>query len=240
MRVPQSNVTMEGTEDAIAWLNQNTRKLGQLRYGLVKYYQKSGRDLPWRRSSRPYEILIAEILLQKTGVRTAKDVWNKFIHTYPSVEELSKADIRDIEQLIRPLGIHKRANLLLQIAQELMSKTGGEVVDDQEFLMSLPRVGKYTSAAVLSFGYNQPVATIDVNAARVYTRIGGFLPNTLRQGLAFAEVVAAKVITQKNHREINYGVLDLAAQICTINPKCKQCLLLKVCQFGQANLNSDN
>ena len=91
---------------------------------------------------------------------------------------------------------------------------------------------------VLSFACDVRAVTIDVNAARVYSRIGGFLPNALRQGLAYARVVAETVVTETNHREVNYGVLDLAAQVCRPRPLCSSCPALAFCEYGAAIVGS--
>jgi A/G-specific adenine glycosylase len=208
--------------------------LPDLRCALCQFFQRRGRDLPWRRTHDPYGILVAEVLLQKTGAAPVEHVWTSFIQRYPNVTALAGASLDDVESLIRPLGLRKRAKNLVGAAQILLEQTGSKVVPDPDLLESLPGVGSYTSAAVLSFAFDISVAVIDVNAARVYTRVGGFSPNTLRQGLAFARVVGSRVVTQDSHIEVNYGVLDLAALVCKLKPLCKTCPVLDLCACGLA------
>jgi A/G-specific adenine glycosylase len=33
---------------------------------LLRWYRRNGRDLPWRKTSDPYHILVSEIMLQQT------------------------------------------------------------------------------------------------------------------------------------------------------------------------------
>lgn len=232
MRVPQSNRTVEGAWDANQWLAENPEIPSQLRNILSDYYENQGRDFPWRRTKDPYKILIAEILLQKTGVKPVEKVWNVFIQHYPDIKALSTASIQDISSIIGVLGLQKRAKLLHEIAQRIFNEAGGEIIADAKFLESLPGVGKYSTAAVLSFAFDIGLPTLDVNAARVYCRVGGFSPNTLRQGLAFANVFSKQVNTAETHRKVNYGLLDLAAQICKPKPLCDICPARRICCFA--------
>jgi A/G-specific adenine glycosylase len=141
MRLPASNRTIEGRLDALQWLNDNPEMPSKLCRLLVSYYLANGRDFPWRRTSDPYKILIAEVLLQKTGVKPVEKVWTAFIQRYPSIEALASASTEDIENIIRPLGIQKRAKVLLEIAQTVVQGTGGEIVGDVGFLTSLSGIG---------------------------------------------------------------------------------------------------
>ena len=233
MRVPQSNRTIEGALEANRWLQEHPKVPSQLRSILLRYYQEHGRDYPWRRTSDPYKILIAEMLLQKTGVKPVESIWAALIHRYPDVEALATSSFQHVEAALQPLGLRKRAKVLYESAQYIVREAGGKIIGDALFLETLPGVGKYTAAALLSFAFNITATTIDVNAARVYTRICGFSPNTLRQGLAFAKVLGECVITPQTHREVNYGVLDLAAQVCRPKPLCSKCPFSEICQYAR-------
>ena len=65
---------------------------------LLNWRQINNFDLlfPWRNSKDPYEIIISEMLLKKTTRGQVKNVWSKFIESYPSFYSLAKADIQDI------------------------------------------------------------------------------------------------------------------------------------------------
>jgi A/G-specific adenine glycosylase len=178
------------------------------------------------------------VLLQKTGAKPVQEVWATLVERYPNAVALSHAPAEDIEEVVGVLGLKKRATALREAARTIVKETGGEVIADAGFLRSLPGLGDYATAAVLSFACDVRAVTIDVNAARVYSRIGGFLPNTLRQGLAYARVVAERVATDTNHKEVNYGVLDLAAQVCRPRPLCTSCPTLAVCEYGVAVVGS--
>ena len=237
MLTPATNKTIEGSAEAARWVNTHLDNIVRIRQVLLQYFSEHGRDLLWRKTSTPYEILIAEVLLQKTGVRTVENIWIQFLERFPTIARLADASEEQILDIIRPLGLHKKASLLINIARTVFLHGYTEIPNDSNFLTSLPGIGTYTSAAIASFGFNTKAAIVDVNVARVYSRIVGFAPKTLRQGLAFGEVVASFVTTDDRHRELNFGILDFAAAICKPRPKCNICPMREICVYGQLNLS---
>lgn len=235
MQIAQTNKTVEGLDIASYWLEENRDLIPSLRETLQEYYRKHGRSFPWREVKDPYRILVAEILLQKTAAGPVEAVWTTLVTRYPDASALATAPPEDLVALIRPLGlIGKRIRALKGAADVITYRGAGQIRPDADFLKSLPGVGAYVRDAILSFAFDIPVAIIDANAARVYSRIGGFTYRTLRQGLAFASVVGEHTVSQETHKAVNYGVLDLAAQICKPKPLCDVCPLLEFCAYGRA------
>jgi A/G-specific adenine glycosylase len=232
----QSNRTVEGAEVAGTWVGKYEQVLPVLARIFQHYYRAHGRDFGWRRTDDAYAIWVSEMLLQKTSSAPVEAIWASIMQKYPSVMALASASISDIQSDVAPLGLQKRARRLHESACVIASRSGNEMPSDVAFLHALPGVGKYTAAAVLSFAFGLPVATIDVNAARVYGRIAGFLPHTLRQGLAFADVVGDKVIAFGCSRDVNYGLLDLAAAVCRPKPRCDVCPARSMCAFATHRL----
>ena len=87
-------------------------KAKTFRKRLLKWHKHIDRDLPWRRKKDAYSILISEVMLHQTFARKVIPVYNKFIEEYPTICELAKADIHDIEKMIYPLGLNYRARVL--------------------------------------------------------------------------------------------------------------------------------
>lgn len=224
-----TNATALGRDAAVRWIERNTHILPKLESTLCSYYLQKGRDFPWRSSRDPYRTLIAEMLLQKTGSGAVARIWPSLIQCYPNVESMAAASVGDLRRLVGTLGLRKRVEALRCAARRLVEETGGSVVADRSFLESLPGVGSYTASAVLSFAFDVAVPVVDVNGARVFTRIGGYAPRTLRQSLEFARTVSERIISQKTHREVNYGVVDLGAQACRPKPRCGECPTVSFC-----------
>ena len=71
---------------------------------LLKWYEENGRDLPWRRTSDPYKILVSEVMLQQTQVDRVIPKYHEFLGHYPSFTDLAQASVEDVKKTWYPLG----------------------------------------------------------------------------------------------------------------------------------------
>jgi len=190
------------------------------------------RDFPWRRTSDPYRVLVAEILLQRTKAEQVVPIYEEFLRRYPSLYELARAELEEIEETVRPLGLAKRARLLKSLAEVLVTRFRGEVPRSAEALLELPGVGYYTANAVLCFAYGEDVPLVDWNVARVVKRIWNIpmkrAPHTDKKLMEFA----ARLVPQGKGREFNLALLDFSAEICRPrNPECRSCPVSQMCDY---------
>jgi A/G-specific adenine glycosylase len=132
------------------------------------YYQRYHRDLPWRQTTDPYQILVSEVMLQQTQVERVKEKYKRFISRFPDFETLAAATTADVLSAWQGLGYNRRALALRQTAVRVVEDFGGILPEDEKDLQSLPGIGPYTAAAVLAFAFNQPVLLIDTNIRRVF------------------------------------------------------------------------
>ena len=205
---------------------------------LLNWYSDNKRLFPWRQTRDPYHILVAEILLQQTIVsENVVTAYNTIITNYKNIWELSKANIIDLEYIIRPLGLVYRSKVFLKLSNEINEKYHGEIPNDLNSLINIFGIGDYTARAILSFAYNQDVPIVDTNVARFVQRFFGLTKkismNPARNKLL--REYAGKLIPRGNSREFNYAILDLCALICKNRlPVCSSCPLKNYCEF---NLN---
>lgn len=193
---------------------------------VIKFYLENGRRYPWRKTEDPFRILVAEILLRLTGAWKAEAVYQKVISKYGNVESMSKANINELKDMIRPLGLLQRAKLLIDVSKDIIDRFDGQIPNDFTELMSLRGVGRYTANAVLCLGYGRKVPLVDESVRRVFMRCFNFKstkPAYLDEDLwAFA----AELLPDKRIKEYNLGLLDLGATLCKY-PKslCCKCPL---------------
>ena len=121
---------------------------------LLKWYEKHGRDLPWRKTSDPYHILVSEVMLQQTQVDRVIPKYHEFLDRYPSFEELADAPVSDVKKTWYPLGYNIRPERLHSIACETVARYGGQLPSDAEELLSFKGIGRYTAGAIRSFAFN--------------------------------------------------------------------------------------
>lgn len=201
---------------------------------LAKWYEKNGRDLPWRvkggAHGDPYQVWISEIMLQQTMVKTVGPYFDRFLKRFPNVRELAKAPVEDVLLLWQGLGYYTRARKLHECARVLVEKHDGVFPADREKLLKLPGIGPYTSAAIASFGFNLPEAVVDGNVIRVLTRLKGWkeqVDGIMDKINAFAGELTQASVCPADHAS---AIMDLGSGVCTPkSPLCPFCPLNEDC-----------
>ena len=168
---------------------------------LWAWFAANGRDLPWRRTSDPYAILVSEVMLQQTQVERVIPRYLAWLERWPTAQALAAASPADVIRAWQGLGYNRRA-LNLHRAACQVAEYGWP--DD---LTDLPGVGRYTADAVSSFALGRSVLPVDTNVRRVQERTG----------FAFGP-------------ESGQALMDLGATICLARiPRCDSCPLADAC-----------
>lgn len=191
---------------------------------ILRFYKQHGRNLPWRQTTDPFRITIAEIMLQQTQVERVIPKYEEWIARWPNWNALSLASN---EQLLRGwsgLGYNRRALLLGKLAKAVMHDHAGVLPDSPAELETLPGIGPYTSRAILIFAFDRPLATIDTNIRRVLLREFELSASTAPAQLAdFAFRVLSKRKSRDWHNALmDYSRLVLPKQISAIRPVSRQ------------------
>jgi A/G-specific adenine glycosylase len=199
---------------------------------LLTWYEANKRDLPWRRTSDPYNILVSEIMLQQTQVERVIPKYEEFLQKYPTLEALAQAPVDEVKQTWYPLGYNVRPIRLHSIAREAVEKYGGQIPDDPETLQGLKGIGRYTAGAVLSFAYGRAAPILDTNVRRVLHRvfIGEGDAKSHRVQKALWELSATLIPTDKAY-DFNQALMDFGATMCTARkPVCLICPMQTICK----------
>ena len=141
---------------------------GVFRNTVYDYYARHGRDLPWRRASEPYRILVSEIMLQQTQVSRVLTKYDLFLRHFPTVFALAKAPLYKVIAAWQGLGYNRRALALKRLAQAVVSHYAGKIPERLEELQLLPGIGKATAGAICAFAFNQPAVFIETNIRSVF------------------------------------------------------------------------
>jgi A/G-specific adenine glycosylase len=93
---------------------------------LLNWFTKHGRNFPWRKNTiTPYQVIISEVLLQRTKAETVAKIYPSFIKKYPSWTKLANATSSELEEELRPMGLYKqRSERLLKLSQEMKKRNG--------------------------------------------------------------------------------------------------------------------
>jgi A/G-specific adenine glycosylase len=208
-------------------------RLKQFRSNLLKWFRREKRALPWRERRDPYRIWISEIMLQQTRVAAVIPYYERFMNRFPTIQVLASAQIETVLQFWAGLGYYSRARNLHRAAKQIVAQHDGEFPRAIDAALTLPGIGPYTSAAILSIAYGVPAAVLDGNVARVLARLGA-VEGDLRapERWTMLRDAADTLLDAKNASDWNESMMELGAMICT--PRAPQCSACPIAQFCRA------
>lgn len=198
---------------------------------LLDWYFIHRRELPWRESRDPYAIWVSEIMLQQTRVGTVIPYYRRFMDRFPTVCDLANASLDDLMKLWEGLGYYRRAVHMHKAAKTVCFEQDGQFPATAAGLQKLTGIGTYTSAAIASIAYGEPVAAVDGNVYRVMARFYG-LESDLRKTETQREIhtLAQKALSKADPGSFNQSLMDLGSEICTpSSPSCTSCPLSSDC-----------
>jgi len=167
----------------------------------LAWFQRAGRDLPWRATNDPYAILVSEVMAQQTQVERVVPRWRRWLERWPTVQALAAASPAEAIEEWQGLGYNRRAVNLHRAARQVAEHGW------PEDLTELPGVGRYTADALACFAFGRDVLPEDVNVLRVVERTGFGFSSAAAQAL-----------------------MDLGATVCLARiPRCGACPLAEHC-----------
>ncbi len=186
------------------------------------------RDLPWRQSRDPYEILVSETMLQQTQVKTVLErYYHPFLRKFPTLVALAEASREEVLKAWEGMGYYRRAKHLHEAAQ----RAGTQLPETVEALLELPGIGRNTAHAVAAFAWNHPVPVMEANLRRVLHRLTAAESMSEKALWALAETL----LNRADPFTYNQAMMDIGAMICTPRvPDCLACPLNAACR-GKEN-----
>ena len=202
---------------------------------LLAWYGEFGRDLPWRRTSDPYKILVSEVMLQQTQVDRVIPKFHEFLGKYPTLQDLAEAQPDDVRKTWYPLGYNIGPYRLHGIACETIERYGGAIPNKHEELLSLKGIGRYTAGAIRSFAFNEDAPILDTNVMRVLHRI--FIgKGEAKKQQAELWLLSEKLIPKGKGYDFNQALMDFGAMVCTARkPVCLLCPMRNICLTVSSN-----
>ena len=207
---------MSGATHDAAGRVPSPRRLRALQARLLAWYGENRRDLPWRRTTDPYAILVSEIMLQQTQVPRVVPRYGDWLAAWPDLESLAAASLADVLQRWQGLGYNNRARRLHACAQAAVEAAPpaalAELPRTPMGLRALPGIGPYTARAVLVFAHNADLAAVDANVRRVLTH-----ELRLSEDLGAREIqaVADAVLPRGRSRDWHNALMDYGSLVLT-------------------------
>jgi endonuclease-3 len=177
----------------------------------------------------PFKVLITTILSQRTrDENTRKASAQLFLH-YPDIRTLANANVKHVEELIRPSGFyHVKARSIISVAKILMKEQGGIVPRNLDDLLELPSVGRKTANCVLTYGFRIPAIPVDTHVHRIANRLTIVNTRTAKQ----TESQLRRKVQKRFWLDLNEELVKFGQRICRpIRPRCLVCLLENCCDW---------
>lgn len=185
--------------------------------------------------STPFQLLIAVILSAQTTDVSVNKVTPALFEKYPDAYTLSKAEVKDVEKLIRNIGLYRnKAKNIIACAKQIVDEFDGEVPNTMKKLTSLAGVGRKTANVVLSVSFNIPAIAVDTHVDRISKRLGFAKMN---DSVLQVEEKLKRKIKRERWNHAHHLIIFFGRYFCTAkNPKCNECPFIDICKEKNKNL----
>jgi A/G-specific adenine glycosylase len=177
----------------------------------------------------PYSVWISEIMLQQTVVKSVIPFYRAWMGRFPDIRTLSRASLQTVLRTWEGLGYYSRARNIHRTAKIINNKGKGRFPNTEDELMSLPGIGTYTAAAILSLAFNKPFPVLDTNVKRVVRRLLAIRKESSDTDRKLVDWLR-KRIPKKSAGDFNEALMELGQRICSRTlPQCPICAVRNFC-----------
>jgi A/G-specific adenine glycosylase len=202
---------------------------------LIDWFSAEARDLPWRRDTSPWSVLVSEFMLQQTPVSRVLPVFEAWMQRWPTPAALADDAPGEAVRAWGRLGYPRRALRLHAAATAIVARHGGEVPADRDALLALPGVGDYTASAVASFAFHGRHPVLDTNVRRVLARIVDGVAFPAPSVTAAERALAESLMPDHDAHRWAAATMELGAVVCTArSPRCDVCPVAHHCRWRTA------
>ncbi|MFH0799579.1 MAG: endonuclease III [Pseudomonadota bacterium] len=196
-------------------------------HALKRRYPKGQR--PWARRSDPFRTLVGTILSAQTTDDQVDRVTPGLFKRYPTAAKLSTAKRRDVERIIKSVGLHQaKAKNIIAASRLIVDEFKGKVPPTRDELVSLPGVGRKTANVVLIKAFGEPAMPVDTHVFRVARRIGlsdGKTPEKVEADLV-------RIIPRRQLAAAHFWLIHHGRTLCSArNPRCSECPIAPWCAY---------
>jgi len=204
-------------------------------------------SITWRSRTDPLSELIMTILSQNTSDHNSRRAFDSLRIRFGSWEAVARGGVEDIAEAIKLGGLAQvKAPRIKQILEQIQAQRGSldlkflkkmPVAEAKTWLRSLPGVGPKTAACVLLFSLGKPVLPVDTHILRVAKRLGLI---DSRVSAEKAHEILGDMVPAKDVYQFHIHMIEHGRRVCKAQrPRCRECVLLKVCPTGQMLLEAE-
>jgi endonuclease III len=198
---------------------------------LIRHYGRTGPELNYRNK---YELAISVILSAQTTDKQVNKVTPLLFAQYPSFRELSAAQMKDVETIIRSIGFYKvKSRNIIKAARLVIENFNGELPGTMKELVSIPGIGRKTANVILSQGFGIQAFAVDTHVSRLGRRLGF----TVHEDPVKIEKDMTALIDRSQWTDAHLLFIYHGRYTCTARkPHCGKCPIAELCVFDGKNL----
>ena len=209
---------------------------------VIKLLKIAMKDLPdpsvtlvGKKFKSPFLVLVSCLLSLRTKDETTLPASERLFARADTMEGILKLSVKEIEQLIYPVGFYKtKARRLKGICQNLIDHFGSQVPDTIDELLTLKGVGRKTANLVLTEGFGKLGVCVDTHVHRISNRLGYVKTKNPHE----TEFELRKKLPTKYWIEYNAMLVTWGQNICKpISPMCSKCPVNRMCERNDVGIS---
>src|SRR5262245_59821007 len=115
--------TLTAMTNAGAPASAGHRSLKSVRRRILAWYAGAARDVPWRRTTDPWAVMVSEVMLQQTQASRVAERFQPFLERFPTPQAMARSSTAEVLAAWSGLGYNRRA-LALNRAATLITAEG--------------------------------------------------------------------------------------------------------------------
>jgi A/G-specific adenine glycosylase len=202
---------------------------------VLAWFDAEARDLPWRRDTSAWSVMVSEFMLQQTPVSRVLPAFEAWMRRWPTPASLAADPPGEAVRAWGRLGYPRRALRLHAAAAAIVKRHGGAVPSKHDELLALPGVGDYTASAVASFAFAGRHPVLDTNVRRVFARVAQGIAFPASSVTAAERALADSLMPEHDAHRWAAATMELGALVCTARaPRCEACPIAGRCRWRAA------
>lgn len=176
-----------------------------------------------------WKLLVSVRLAAQCTDERVNVVVERLYQKFPTVEALAKAEVSDIEAIVKPCGLgHSKARDISACMKILLEKYQGSVPGDFDALLALPGVGRKSANLIMGDIFGKPAIVTDTHCIRLVNRMG--LVDGIKEPKK-VEMALWKLIPPEEGSDFCHRLVYHGREVCTARttPHCERCCLKDIC-----------
>ena len=197
---------------------------------LKKLYPDAACSLDYRKD---YELLFSVRLAAQCTDARVNLVTPALFGRFPTLEAFAAATADEVGEYVRSCGFWRaKASDIVGSAQMLVRDFGGKVPDNMDDLLRLPGVGRKTANLILGDIYGKEGYVCDTHCIRITGRLG--ITDGSKDPLKVERQLRQTIPPEESSDFCHRMVLHGRALCMARGPKCQDCPLQKLCDYGMS------